>query len=146
MKYKLLAGVALVLAFGMTSSAWANPKNSFSDNNTTKVISVAVAKNSFSNNGRATANSESFNVSVEGVSNQTLTGVSVLNIQAAVAQANNSGAQITGDITAEIRNGNANASNSGATTSGITQAAAAAGNGALNVQGASVGAGGNVSF
>ena len=41
---KLLVGVsALTLGLIASSGAWANPKNSFSDNNTTNLLSVAVA-------------------------------------------------------------------------------------------------------
>ena len=67
---KLLIGVS-ALALGLTASsgAWANPKNTFSDNNTQTVNSIAVA-------GLA-AFSESFNVNNEAVSVQTLVGVAV---------------------------------------------------------------------
>lgn len=43
MKFKLLGSAALVIALAVSSGAWANPKNSFSDYNYTEVDSTAVA-------------------------------------------------------------------------------------------------------
>jgi hypothetical protein len=183
MKMKLLGGVALALILGVSSAAYANPKNTFSNGNTTAVYSTAVAvstghvnlgsgnggsggdggdskggdgeKGWFNSGGKAddagnggkggdgevkngdsysvsSAISESFNKNNEGVSSQTLVGISAINVQAAHG------------YFAKISNDGATAKN--IDTSGITSAAAASGNGALNVQGVSVGAGAEVSF
>jgi hypothetical protein len=43
MKSKLLGGAALAIALAVSSGAWANPKNSFSNFNYTSVYSTAVA-------------------------------------------------------------------------------------------------------
>jgi hypothetical protein len=98
MKLKLLGGAALAIALAVSSGAWANPKNSFSNNNTITVNSDASADAEagttsgkcnnctvFSTGGAgngggsadgnsATSNaiSESFNVSIEAVEVSTL--------------------------------------------------------------------------
>jgi hypothetical protein len=184
MKMKLLGGVALALILGVSSAAYANPKNTFSNGNTTAVYSTAVAvstghvnlgsgnggsggdggdskggdgeKGWFNSGGKAddagnggkggdgevkngnstsysSAVSESFNKNNEGVSSQTLVGISAVNVQIGA-----------GYYYGSVKNEGATAKN--IDTSGITSAAAASGNGALNVQGVSVGAGAEVSF
>jgi hypothetical protein len=80
MRAKLLGSVALALALAVSSGAWANPKNSFSDNNTTTVVSTAanaVGDSIGTGSVTQTAVSESFNISIEGVSVQTLSGAAV---------------------------------------------------------------------
>lgn len=121
---KLLVGVsALALGLVASSGAWANPKNSFADNNTTTVLSVAIAG--------GTALSESFNVSLESVSVQTLVGASVggsLNVSVIPVFSGNA---ITG-----TQSGN----------SGITMAQANTGNTSVQQQAVSLAAIGTVTF
>jgi hypothetical protein len=124
MKTKLLAGVALAVILGVSSAAYANPKNSFNNGPATNTVTSTAANIQIGNisagngttsatggagggtngiavgvgNGDTTqgdstnigiANSESFNVEGTGQSQQTLLGVSVLNIQANVAASTN---------------------------------------------------------
>src|SRR5262245_59069165 len=128
MKTKLLAGVALAVILGVSSAAYANPKNSFNNGPATNTVTSTAANIQIGNisaaNGNTTsgsnsgnggggdqiavgvglgngdttqgdstnigiANSESFNVEGTGQSQQTLLGVSVLNIQANVAASTN---------------------------------------------------------
>jgi hypothetical protein len=70
MKTQLLAGVALALVLGVSSAAYANPKNVFSANNTTEVSSNAIAVsvgNASVGNGNGNGN-ENGNASGNGVS------------------------------------------------------------------------------
>jgi hypothetical protein len=184
MKTTLLAGVALALVLGVSSAAFANPKNVFSDHNITYVGSSATAvsvgnASALNGNGNGNANgnlsgngvgvgyggfgkgkggdlngsgdgnangntvqgggvayssavSESFNKNNDGVSVQTLAGVSAVNIQAAVG------------LLAINKNDGATSKN--IHTDGIAVSGAAAGIGTQNVQGVSIGAAAEVSF
>jgi len=122
---KLLIGVsALALGLVAASGAWANPKNSFSDNNTTNLTSVAVAIG-------GSALSESFNVSLESVSVQTLNGAAV-------------GASLTVEII-PIFSGNAiNGDITGA--AGVAMMQANSGNTSVQQQAVSLAAIGTVTF
>lgn len=121
---KLLVGVsALAIGLVASSGAWANPKNTFSDNNTQTVISVAVA-------GGA-AFSESFNVNQEAVSVQTLAGASVGGSLSVEVIPIFSGNAITG-----TQSGN----------SGVTMAQANSGNTSIQQQGVALSAVGTVNF
>jgi len=121
---KLLIGVsALALGLAASSGAWANPKNSFSNNNSTTVNSVAIAG--------GTALSESFNVSLESVSVQTLNGVANGGSLSVELIPIFSGNALTGDIS-----GNA----------GVSMAQANSGNTSVQQQAVSLAAIGTVSF
>lgn len=121
---KLLIGVsALALGLAASSGAWANPKNSFSNNNSTTVNSVAIA-------GGA-ALSESFNVSLESVSVQTLNGTANGGSLSVELIPIFSGNALTGDIS-----GNA----------GVSMAQANSGNTSVQQQAVSLAAIGTVSF
>jgi hypothetical protein len=193
MKTKLLAGVALAVILGVSSAAYANPKNSFSDNNSQTVTSTAAniqIGNISAGNGTTTgtggdndsegvgvglhngkteqgdstnvgvANSESFNISLDGVSNQTLVGASVLNIQANVAASSNSNSGSNSSASDDQKNEGENKDNDafavlvnggsaasiGNNSSGVTTATSASGVGAQNTVGISVGASGIASF
>src|SRR5262245_61484769 len=132
MKTKLLAGVALAVILGVSSAAYANPKNSFNNGaatNTVNAIAATIQVGNVSaangnNNGTTTGTggsasdadgvgvgilngngngdttqgnshnetftaAEAFNVEATGQSQQTLVGVSALNIQANVAASTN---------------------------------------------------------
>jgi hypothetical protein len=177
MKTMLLSGVALALVIGVSSAAYANPKNTFSNYNFTAVYSEANAVSTGNNtlgsgnggnggdstgvgvgahyglgvgvgkdggnggdgkveNGdvdnHTTAISESFNKNNDGVSVQTLVGVSAVNVQAAVG------------YLAINKNGGATSKN--IDTDGIAVSGATAGIGTQNIQGVSIGAAAEVSF
>jgi hypothetical protein len=185
MKTKLLGGVALALILGVSSAAYANPKNTFSNGNWTAVESsataVSVGNASVGNgnlngnlNGNASGNgvgegsywgagkgkggdgngsldgngngntaqyggaayssaiSESFNKNNDGVSVQTLVGVSAIN------------AQVSLGYYAKNHNDGATSKNIG--SDGIAVSGAAAGIGTQNIQGVSIGAAAEVSF
>jgi len=122
---KLLIGVsALALGLVAASGAWANPKNSFSDNNTTTLTSVAVAIG-------GAAVSESFNVSLESVSVQTLAGAAVGGSISVEVIPIFSGNAINGDI-----NGSA----------GVSMMQANSGNTSVQQQAVSLAAIGTVTF
>jgi hypothetical protein len=190
MKTKLLAGVALALILGVSSAAYANPKNSFNNGSASNSVTSTAANIQIGNisagngtdngntsesgggnavgvlngigNGDTTqgdstnvgiANSESFNVEATGQSQQTLLGVSVLNIQANVAnQSNSASAGNHSEAENEDNNAVAVLVNGGASSSignnngGVTTSSAAAGVGSQNNVGISVGAGGIASF
>jgi hypothetical protein len=172
-----MAGVALAVILGVSSAAYANPKNTFSNDNKTFVYSQANAVSTgnntvYSGNGgnggdstgvgvglglglgvgvgkdggnggdgkvengdvdnHTTAISESFNKNNDGVSVQTLVGVSAVNVQAAVG------------LLAINKNGGATSKN--IDTDGIAVSGATSGIGTQNIQGVSVGAAAEVSF
>jgi hypothetical protein len=159
MKTRLLGGTALVIAVAMSTSAWANPKNSFSNWNWTFVDSYANANagdyggGDFSYNwssggeqvgngnvdhegdNKAKAISESFNKSVEGVEVSELSSYSVGYIYQSSYW----------DNYVDWENANANAG-SGGTNSGLFQASASNGVGNATTQGQSIAAGAEVSF
>lgn len=126
MKTKLLGG--LVLALALSSGAWADQKNTFSDSNTIKVDSNAAA--AASGSASATANSNSYNTSLEGVVNQEL--------HATVADTTTA---VHGD--GRIINGHAIATTSEGNR-GIVQTGANSGVGAIMQQGIAVGVAGAV--
>jgi hypothetical protein len=122
---KLLVGVsALAIGLAASSGAFANPKNTFSNNNQTNLISVAVA-------GAGAAFSESFNTNLESVSVQTLTASAV-------------GASLS-VLSIPIFSGNATV-NDLRNNSGITMANANSGNGAVQQQAVSFAAVGEVTI
>jgi hypothetical protein len=144
MRYKLLGGAALAIALAVSSGAWANPKNSFSNFNYTEVWSEASANsgdyniNLFSDvdrdgDNRATATSESYNLSVESVNLSELSANSSYN---AIYQDN-----YDGDNKIEWAEATATASGDG-----LAQAGANSGVGSVNGQVQSVSAAGNISF
>jgi hypothetical protein len=144
MRYKLLGGAVLAVALAVSSGAWANPKNSFSNGNYTQVDSYAWANsgdynvNYYSDVDRdgdntASATSESYNLSVESVNVSELSANSSYN---AIYQSN-----YDGDNTIEWAEATATASGDG-----LAQAAANSGVGAVNAQIQSVSAAGNISF
>jgi hypothetical protein len=144
MNYKLLGGAVVAIALAVSSGAWGNPKNSFSDGNYTQVDSYAWANagdynvNYFSDVDRdgdntASATSESYNLSVEGVNYSTLEAYSAYNW---IYQEN-----YDGDNSIEWAEATATASGNG-----LAQAAANSGVGSVNAQIQSVSAAGNISF
>jgi hypothetical protein len=144
MKMKLLGGAALAVALAVSSGAWANPKNSFSDFNWTYVYSSAYANAGDYNynwdsdvdrdgDNTATATSESYNVSVEGVNVSSLYAYSAFTY---IDQYN-----VFGDNTVDWEGATATASGDG-----LAQAAANSGVGSVNAQIQSVAAAGNISF
>jgi hypothetical protein len=144
MKCQLLGGVAVsVLVLATASSAWANPKNSFSDYNTTTVNSTATAATAVgSQDGSdpATAISESYNTSNEGVSSQSLNGVVTDNYIDAFW-----------DYDDESTTGNANVGGNASVggfenAAGVNVASAGTGSQSLNQQAVSLGVVGTVNF
>jgi hypothetical protein len=144
MKMKLLGGAALAVALAVSSGAWANPKNSFSDYNTTYVSSSAYANAGDYNynwdsdvdrdgDNTATATSESYNLSVEGVNVSTL-------------YANSSGNYISQSTCCGNNDVDWEAATATASGDGLAQAAANSGVGSVNAQIQSVSAAGNISF
>jgi hypothetical protein len=122
---KLLIGVsALAVGLAASSGAFANPKNTFSNGNTTNLISVAVA-------GLGAAFSESFNTNLESVSVQTLSGSAV-------------GASLS-VLSIPVFSGNAQVNNLN-NNSGITMANANSGNGTVQQQAVSFAAVGEVTI
>jgi len=122
---KLLIGVsALALGLVAASGAWANPKNSFSPNSTAEANSLAAA-------GIGNATAESFNVSLESVSVQTLAGAAVGGSLTVEVIPIFSGNAINGDI-----NGSA----------GVSMMQANSGNTSVQQQGVSLAAIGTVNF
>jgi hypothetical protein len=156
MKHLLLGGVAVAaLVLATTSAAWANPKNSFSNDN---VIGVDSSASAFSGaggagggategtggaggagGGTATANSESYNTSSEGVSYQTLVGTVTENTIIATWEYENS---TTGDANV----GGAASIGGFENAAGISVASANTGSQSLNQQAVSIGAVGTVNF
>ena len=138
MKMQLLGGIALsIVIFTTAGSAWANPKNSFSDENTTTVNSTAAATSNGS--GASTATSESYNVSEEGVSSQTLNGAVTYNVIEALWDYESSttgNANVGGDASVD---GFSNAA-------GVNVASANTGSQSLNQQAVSLGVVGTVNF
>jgi hypothetical protein len=122
---KLLVGVsALAIGLVASSGAWANPKNTFSNNNTTTLTSVAVGIG-------GAALSESFNINQEAVSVQTLNGASTggsLSVEVIPV--------FSGNATTGAQNTNA----------GVTMAQANSGNTSVQQQGVALSAVGSVSF
>lgn len=155
MKTQFLGGAALsVIIIAMAGSAWANPKNSFSDDNTISVVTSATAVTGAGaaggdgatagagggGGGAATATSESYNVSDEGVSYQTLTGTVTGNV-----------IEVDWDYSAESETGDANlgadASIDGFNNAaGVSVASANTGSQNLNQQAVSLGVVGTVNF
>jgi hypothetical protein len=156
MKSQFLGGVALSVAiFAMAGSAWANPKNSFSDRNTIEVFSSAFAETDpggaggpgttsggagGAGGGRATATSESFNVTDEGVSRQTLDGLVTGNT-----------IEADWDYADESQTGDANVGGDASiggfsNAAGVSVASANTGAQRLNQQSVSLGAVGTVNF
>lgn len=123
MKKLLVGATALALGLVGASGAWANPKNSFSNGNTTTVLSVAIAG--------GTALSESFNVSLESVSVQTLVGTA-------------SGGSVSVDVI-PVFSGNA-ITGTQQDNSGITMAQSNTGNTSVQQQAVSLAAIGTVTF
>jgi hypothetical protein len=160
MKSRLLGGAALVIAVAVSASAWANPKNSFSDWNWTYVDSYAnanagdygggyygynssydgeqVGNGNVAHEGdnKAKAISESFNKSIEGVEVSELSSYSTGYIYQY---------SYWYDNYVEWGNAEANAG-SGGTNSGLFQASASNGVGNATTQGQSIAAGAEVSF
>jgi hypothetical protein len=158
MKLKLLGGAALVIALAVSSGAWANPKNSFSDYNYTSIYSSAYANAgdygggdfgiNYSSYGeqvgngnvdhdgdnKAVAVSESYNKSVEGVESSYLSSYSTGWIE----QYGYYNSVFWFDAYANA--------GSGGTNSGLFQASASNGVGNATTQGQSIGAGAEVSF
>src|SRR5215470_16833412 len=138
MKMKLLGGIALSIAVLATAgSAWANPKNSFSDNNTTTVNSTAAATSYGS--GAATATSESYNVSEEGVSSQTLNGAVTYNTI-------NAGWDYEDSTTGDANVGGDASVGGFSNAAGVNVASANTGSQSLNQQAVSLGVVGTVNF
>jgi len=144
MKRQLLGGVAVAaLVLATASSAWANPKNSFSDYNTTIVNSTAAASTAVgSQDGSdpATAISESYNTSNEGVSSQSLYGV-----------VTNNYIDADWDYDDESTTGNANVGGNASVggfenAAGVNVASANTGSQSLNQQAVSLGVVGTVNF
>lgn len=121
---KLLVGVsALAIGLVASSGAWANPKNTFSNNNTQLVVSLAVA-------GGA-AFSESFNVNQEAVSVQVLNGQST-------------GGSLSVELI-PVFSGNASTGQQN-NNHGVTMAQANSGNTSVQQQGVALSAVGTVNF
>ena len=144
MKCQLLGGLAVAaLVLATASSAWANPKNSFSDNNTTTVYSTATASTAVgSEDGSdpATATSESYNTSNEGVSSQSLDGVVTFN--ALDADWDYDDESTTGDANV----GGAASVGGFENAAGVSVASASTGSQSLNQQAVSLGVVGTVNF
>ena len=122
---KLLVGVsALAIGLVASSGAFANPKNTFSNNNTTTLTSLAVGLG-------GAAYSESFNLNQESVSVQTLTAIAV-------------GADLS-VVSIPVFAGNASV-NDLQNNSGITMASANTGNGTVAQQAVSFAAVGTVTI
>jgi hypothetical protein len=122
---KLLVGVsALAIGLVASSGAWANPKNTFSNNNVTTVASTAAS-------GTGAALSESFNSNQEAVSVQTLNGTS-------------SGGSLTVDLIPVFSGNATTGAQSG--NAGVTMAQANSGNTSVQQQGVALSAVGSVSF
>jgi hypothetical protein len=122
---KLLIG-ASVLALGVlgASGAWANPKNVFSDNNTTTV-------NSNANAALGAAYSESYNVQNDAVSYQSLSATAVGLDLAGLAIPVFSGNATTGDV--RDNSGVANVSANSGTASISQQATSVAAVGTVSI-------------
>jgi hypothetical protein len=122
---KLLIGVS-ALALGLTaaSGAWANPKNTFSNNNVTTLTSAATATG-------GAAYSESYNTNTEAVSYQSLSAVAL-------------GASLS-VVSIPIFSGNAIASDIH-DNAGVTNASANTGNGTVAQQAVSLGVVGTVTI
>jgi len=122
---KLLIGVsALALGLAASSGAWANPKNTFSDYNTTYVDSYASTY-------WGNATSESFNTNTEAVSYQSLHAVAI-------------GAELS-VLSIPIFSGNATVNNI-QNNAGVTNASANTGNGTVAQQAVSLGVVGTVNI
>jgi hypothetical protein len=121
---KLLIG-ASVLALGVlgASGAWANPKNVFSDNNTTTVNSTAHAFGD--------AYSESYNVQNDAVSYQSLSATAVGLDLAGLSIPVFSGNATTGDV--RDNSGVSNVSANSGTASISQQATSVAAVGEVNI-------------
>jgi hypothetical protein len=158
MKCQLLGGVAAAaLVLATASSAWANPKNSFSNENAITVTSTATAATGAGGaggaggavdgtggaggggGGSATATSESYNVSSEGVSNQSLVGTVTDNSISALWDYEDS-------TTGDANFGGAASIGGFDNAAGVSVASANTGSQSLNQQAVSLGVVGTVNF
>jgi hypothetical protein len=170
MKLKLLGGAALILALAVSSGAWANPKNSFSDGNTTVVYSaaaavstgnIAVGNSAYGGAGGSPSNSggggggggAGGTVNNSGASTSTSVAISEsYNSSIEGVEVSNLSSVSTGWIEQygfknKVEWGDANANaGTGGTNSGLFQSSASNGVGTATTQGQSIAAAAEVSF
>jgi hypothetical protein len=170
MKMKLLGGAALAIALTVSSGAWANPKNSFSDGNITAVYSAAVAvstgniaigNSAYGGAGGSPSNSSGGGggggaggtVDNSGASTSTSVAISEsFNVSIEGVEVSNLSSYSTGWVEQygfknKVEWGDANANaGTGGTNSGLFQSSASNGVGNATTQGQSIAAAAEVSF